>query len=304
MQSKKLIRTVALQSLAVASLALLGSSVADEKRVASASEAPWTALLVSSGESIPKIAVKPHAAPRIKAAQERRVVRLQLAETREREGMLPIVQQTNALPEHQAALDEIIRLLPPECIARLENLYVRYDNPEQRGLAGATTVILSGNVPMNEFRALAVHEILGHFYEIGCLTGTATALNSAFWDGDTPVKVDDPSLAYYAISWDNASTMRAGMTEASFFSGYAPHDPFEDLAEGMVAALLHREEAEKLAANNPVLAEKLAWLDMYMPSAAQHLATGQFVWASSRRPWDMTKLPYEWHGPGSDVAVQ
>lgn len=303
MQSKKLIRTVALQSLAVASLALLGSSVAEEKPVASASEAPWMALLVTGGDAVPTIAVKPHAAPRPRAARERRVARLQLAEARQQEGILPIVAQTNATPGHQAILNEIIGLLPADCVARLENLYVRYDNPEQRGLAGSSTVILSGNVPDREFRALAVHEILGHFYEIGCLTGTDTALNSAFWDGNTPIKVDDPSLGYYAISWDNSSTMRAGMTEASFFSGYAPHDPFEDLAEGMVAAFLHREEAEKLAAKDPILAEKLAWLDRHMPAGARNLATGKYVWTSAKRPWDMTKLPYEWHGPGSDVAV-
>lgn len=310
MQSKKLFRTVALQSLAIASLALLIGSVAEDETVASASVSPWTALLATRDQ--PVSTVESHAAPRgVAVGSSRRMKRRDVVRVQP-QTLLPIVNQEGILPNHKQILDEILRLLPMSCVNRLEHLYVRYDYPEQRGLAGASTVILAGNVGGSEYRALsneefrqlAGHEILGHFYELGCLEGTTRAANSAFFDGDTPIKVDDPSAAFYAISWVNASTPKRTAVEADFVSGYAHvSDPFEDLAETAVAYIFHRQALETLAMQNPIIAMKFAWMEKHMPEAVRSVATGRYTWATANRPWDMTKLVYDWHGTTAAVVM-
>jgi hypothetical protein len=217
---------------------------------------------------------------------------------------LPAILQQDMLPQHRQILASILGLLPSPCSARLQNLVVRYDHPAQRGLAGKSTVILSGNVSDEEFRALAVHEILGHFHELGCLDGTKQSVVSAYKDGDEPVKADDPSALFYAISWKDATTPRDDAASGDFVSGYAlKGDAFEDLAETVVAYVLHHDALQELARTNDIIDAKLRWMQRYMPLAVRNVATGTYAYAE-KRPWDMTKLAYEWRGKTTDGVLQ
>ena len=307
MHSKALFRFVARCSLAFTVLAFLTGSLPEEEPAARASLTPWQALLVTRaphahdhhGEAV--VFAEAHAAPR-RAVLPAAVARRAKERMQKQSAVLPVVDRPDILPRHQKILDEVLRLLPDHCIARLKNVYVRYDHPEQRGLAGATTVILSGNVGDNEFRALAVHEVLGHFHELGCLDGGTRSVASAFRDGETVIKIDDPSAEFYAISWIDETAQRPNARESDFVSGYAVADPFEDLAEAVVAYVLQRDAFEDLAKKNSAIAAKLHWMETYMPPSVRDVATGRFAW-SGKTPWDMTRLAYEWHGQGSPVAV-
>ncbi len=207
-----------------------------------------------------------------------------------------IAKQTAIPSQQRAIIEQILSLLPAGCEDSIRNFYVRYDNPSNRGLAGKDTIIVSGSVPNNEFRALLVHEILGHVADLGCIQGTPSSGASAFMDGTTPIFKNDPSTLFYQISWRTSKERKTDSQGDDFVSGYAASDPFEDEAESATFFLLHRDTFAKMAKTNPALAQKYLWLQNYLFGSLPSYARSTYVWNSSDIPWDTTKLPYQWTG--------
>lgn len=211
-------------------------------------------------------------------------------------GYLAVVDHPEIREEHKAIADEMLRMLPTACRLQLQNFYVRYDHPEQRGLAGPRSVIVTGNVPPQEFRALLVHELFGHIVDLGCLQGTAESGFSAFRDGKTPIYKNDPSVGFYEISWLTEKVQRAEAQATDFVTGYANWDAFEDFAETVTYYVLQEEAFRARAKTNAVLAKKLAWLETNLFPKKIRIAEGTSVWDGKTVPWDATKLPYAWIG--------
>ncbi|MDD5469935.1 MAG: hypothetical protein PHO92_04035 [Candidatus Peribacteraceae bacterium] len=215
---------------------------------------------------------------------------------------LPIVDQKDIELKHKQIADEVLRLMPAECTQTLRNFYVRYNNPAQRGLAGKNTLILSGNVPDAEFRALLIHE-LGHVFDLSdgtkCLGGTAASGKSRFRDGNDLIFNDDPSVDFYSISWAREKTKRADARAEDFVTGYAATDAFEDLAESFAYFTLQNGTFRERAKSNAALAEKYQWLSAHFPGIEKN-AVGQSQW-SGTVPWDATKLAYDWQ-PNAYIA--
>jgi len=209
-----------------------------------------------------------------------------------KKNFLTIVDQTGIRTEHKLAADAMLRLLPTRCTDKLKNFYVRYDNPKQRGLAGASTVILSGNVSMPEFIGLLTHEALGHFYDLGCLTGTSQSGDSSFRDGGTIMYNDDPSVAFYRICFKTSHTRNDRCTDTDFVSGYSKTDTFEDIAESIAYYTLQPESFRERAKTSAIMAEKLAWMERYAP-VKHKIANGTAPWNGTDVPWDVTRLPYK-----------
>lgn len=215
-----------------------------------------------------------------------------------------IMADTSIHEEHRKIAVEVLSLLPAPCRARVQNFYVRYDHPKDRGLAGKDTVILTGNVPANEFRALLVHEALGHVVDLGCLVGTADGGESGFRDGQERIFRNDPSALFYAISWKNSKERKEGSKDADFVSGYARGtDAFEDMAESVTFYFFHREEFRRMAKVNPVLGAKFAWIEAYVfPGTTDH-ASSTYAWNARSIPWDSTILPYRWISTSTQTAA-
>jgi len=213
-----------------------------------------------------------------------------------RRNFLPVVDQPDIEEHHKIIADEVLRLLPAGCTSQLKNFYVRYDKPERRGLAGKSTIILDGTLPDEEFRAVLIHEALGHVFDLGCLTGSPLAGSSIFKDGNEPIFRDDPSLSFYRISWYDSQTQRDDAKPDDFVSGYAASDPFEDLAESTIYYILQNEAFTQRAMTNATLAEKLKWLQAFLPVNPTSVATPGEGWDGSV-PWDATKLAYSWKNP-------
>lgn len=209
--------------------------------------------------------------------------------------LLPVVDQPDIELKHKLIADEVLRIIPASCRARIENFYVRYDSPRQRGLAGKTSVIVSGTVPDPEFRALLIHEIFGHVVDLGCLEGTPESGPSSFRDGTESIYRNDPSLGFYSISWVTETQKRSSARASDFVSGYAARDAFEDFAESIAYYLLQEEAFRERARLNPLLAQKLLWLERNLFPSRRKIATGKHVWDGKTVPWDVTKLPYAWH---------
>lgn len=208
--------------------------------------------------------------------------------------LLPVVVQEDIKARHQILADGTLRALPSFCRDHLENFYVNYDKKAaNRGLGGESTIIVIGTVPDSEFRALVIHEC-GHVTDLGGLRGTPNASASIFHDGSTPIYQNDPSVAFYQISWLTTEILQPNSKDTDFVSGYAASDPFEDFAESFAFYALQKKEFARLAQKNPVLKAKFDFMENVVFEGKTEIAQGKFV-KGKRVPWDVTKLPYVWH---------
>lgn len=203
--------------------------------------------------------------------------------------ILPVASHRDIRADHQILLSSTLRALPEQCRASLRNLYVRYDRPQQRGLAGKGTIILSGNVRSAELRALFIHEF-GHITDLGCLRGSPQSGQSAFRDGPETIVRDDPSVNFYAISWLQEITRKPDSVPEDFVSGYAAKDAFEDFAETFAYFVLQPEAFRARTEGNDVLRQKWEWMAENVFKNHAPLASGK-PWDGSL-PWDVTKLQY------------
>jgi hypothetical protein len=208
-------------------------------------------------------------------------------------GLLPVVDQQDITEAQRIIADNTLRSLPSQCRDNLRTFYVNYEpNPRHRGLGGADTIIIAGLVPDNEFRALLIHEC-GHVVDLGGFRGTASAGLTEFFDGNEPIYANDPSIAFYRISWDSANQRKLTASKADFVSGYAMSDPFEDFAESFAYYILQKQQFAKLAKKNKALAAKYAWFEKNISTEIEMVAMGKHV-RGAKEPWDVTKLPYTW----------
>ena len=208
---------------------------------------------------------------------------------------LGIVDQPDIRLEHKVIADEVLRMIPNACRSTLKNFYVRYDNPKQRGLAGKSSVVVSGNLSAMEFRGVLVHELLGHVVDLGCIVGHSESGESGFKDGKEPMYADDPSVAFYKISWLTEHVQSGDANAQDFVTGYASWDSYEDLAESVTYYLLQESAFRERAQTNSALQRKLTWLETNLFTKQKRIAIGSHTW-TGEVPWDATKLPYTWLG--------
>ena len=67
---------------------------------------------------------------------------------------------------------------------------------------------------------------------------------------------DDPSISYYALSWQNETIRKDTAVVADFCSSYAMTDPFEDFAECHNLYLNHNAIFKAWAQNNDIMRQK------------------------------------------------
>ncbi|MBI2117520.1 hypothetical protein HYT95_01340 [Candidatus Peregrinibacteria bacterium] len=213
--------------------------------------------------------------------------------------ILPVVGHPDIRSDHQILLSDTIRTLPKQCQTSLEHLYVRYDRPKERGLAGKGTIVLNGNVRNAELRALFIHEF-GHIVDLGCLTGTPERGPSLFQDGPESIFHNDLSLSFYQISWVRETTRKPESSPENFVSGYAAKDAFEDFAETFAYVVLQPEAFKTRAQGNAVLQKKWVWMQKYVFQKSKTIASGK-PW-NGVLPWDVTKIRYTWHGEPRNVV--
>lgn len=208
-------------------------------------------------------------------------------------GMLAVVNHDDIEQRHRTLANNTLLSLPPQCRDNLRSFYVNYDvNPKNRGLGGADTIIIAGHVPDGEFRALLVHEC-GHVADLGGFRGTPSAGFTEFFDGNEPIYGNDPSVAFYRVSWTSASARKENSAKSDFVSGYAMSDPFEDFAESFAFYVLQKKEFARLAKKNTAMAAKYDWFQRNLSGVMKTVAMGKYV-RGKKEPWDVTKLPYTW----------
>lgn len=210
------------------------------------------------------------------------------------DSLLAVTNQKDILPRQRLLADQVLRSLPHYCRDNLKNFYVNYDkNAANRGLGGESTIIIIGNVPDSEFRALLIHEC-GHVVDLGGLRGSVSSGKTNFYDGSAPIFGNDPSVAFYSIRWTTPVLNTPGTKDEDFVSGYAASDPFEDFAETFAFYALQQEAFQRIAAGNPILQAKYNFMQQVVFTGTKSIAKGRHV-PGKKVPWDTTKLPYTWH---------
>jgi hypothetical protein len=207
--------------------------------------------------------------------------------------LLPVVDQSDIRMVDRIIADEVFRLMPPQCIAALKSFYVRYGADAPRGLAGKENLIVRGGIEVEEFRALLVHEF-GHVMDLGCFQGSPDAGETAFKDGGEIMYRNDPSIAFYEISWTASNVQKAGVKPEDFVTGYASWDVFEDFSESLAYYFFQRDAFIARAESNVSIAAKLRWIETYVFPGGRKIGSGQHQW-TGEVPWDATKLPYAWN---------
>ncbi len=206
--------------------------------------------------------------------------------------LLPIVNQTSIHANQQKIADTVLRILPAGCRNNLKNFMVRYDNPDERGLGGKTTIIIAGNEGDEEFAGLLIHEC-GHVISANLQGNTATG-PSGFKDGGDIFFKDAPVASFFAISWTDEKTPKKGNKNEDFVSGYASSDIFEDFAETFTTYVLQRPSMVARAQTNTAIALKLAWMEKNLPMPENAFGVASYRW-DKKVPWDSTKLAYTWN---------
>lgn len=199
--------------------------------------------------------------------------------------------------------------LPESHSSQVESLTLFYTKDGRRGLAGGGNIVLRClNVADSELASVLTHEI-GHLVDANLLAGDDTSQKTGFYDFDEPVLADDPSLAFYKISWTSEADKKGAATEYDFVSLYAMTDPFEDFAETYTYYRLHGPEFLALTKTSPALKNKYEFMRDYVfgeqefDVGAENVASLK-VWT---RNYDTTVLPFSFSkfisGNSSSVKV-
>ncbi len=267
--------------LTIITLAMYPSvSVAEAKFAATAIRSKPSPHLALNAAGTRRHQVRLTTAPSVSLDQKKPTTRLE-----------KILDESGVQENQRTLVGSVLSLLGDACLEKLETFSVLYNHPKHRGLAGKGVILVSGTVPDQELVGLLLHEGLGHFRDITCLTGTSPSGVSAFRDGDAIIFNNDPSISFYKISWTNEKTRRADAQPEDFVTGYAYQaDNFEDLAESVTYYITQERTFRTRAAGSPVLAQKLAWLERYMPKT-KNIAESDASW-DGKIAWDATKLSF------------
>jgi hypothetical protein len=149
-----------------------------------------------------------------------------------------------------------IDALPAAHTSTLYELRLSFDPNIRRGLSNSHMMTMRCvNVNDPVFTAVMVHEV-GHLVDTGLLSGTPHAGRSPFHDFGKPIYNNDPSLAFYNISWKDNTTLHKETSYRDFLSSYGRTDPFEDFSEAYIWYVLQSENFRRLAENTPALQAK------------------------------------------------
>lgn len=141
----------------------------------------------------------------------------------------------------------------------MDSVVVKYENTRSRGYSSRNQMVLNAKpiASYGEFGQIFVHE-LGHFLDFRYLIGDDNIpMHKTFTEfGRVVFPVNDPSLPFYALSWQDEHTRKKWASYVDFVSGYGMTDPFEDLAETMNFYINYNQIFIELANQSDILLAK------------------------------------------------
>jgi hypothetical protein len=204
--------------------------------------------------------------------------------------MHPALAEADLFEEDRRVLNLLLHRMP-ECYAGLQYFYPRYERQQNKGLASAHAMIIDMTWPIEVVKAIIVHEC-GHIVDLGYFEGTADSGRSNFHDNGEIMYNNDPSVAFYDLSWTDWETLKPDAVFDDFCSRYGhATDIFEDFATCYSLYNTQRVAFYERALENDILMQKYVWFASHFNNPP--VANG--LWRfSGIVPWDETKLAVEW----------
>lgn len=139
-----------------------------------------------------------------------------------------------------------------------------------------------------EFKEILVHEF-AHIIDLGILTGTSFVLSSFTEFGERRFAIDDPSLEFYHLCWDNETIRKSDCWPLSFVGWYAMTNAFEDWAETVNMYVHHNSYMQAMSSIDPILAQKVLIIAriLWWQHRSEHPITN---WSANERRRDSTQL--------------
>lgn len=176
---------------------------------------------------------------------------------------------------------------------QLKTITVNSSFNSRRWFANWTTVTLNLWIVSSytEFMELVSHE-LWHVVDLWVVKWSSSKKDNIYTEfGKSVFASDDPSLAYYKISWDSENIRKATASTVDFCSSYAMSDPFEDFAECHNLYLNHNALFKLWAQNNESMKKKYNFFANLYGWAYMFAATADLQkYTITSRPWDTTKM--------------
>lgn len=187
---------------------------------------------------------------------------------------------------------EVMSDLPEEHTQSLQVLEVKNQAHVSRGMANAKRLILNTQSidTEDELKAVTVHEI-GHVVDLGMLKGEQKQA-SVFSTDDHFVAIDDVSLRFYKISWNNTDTLKKRSRRRDFVSGYAMTNTYEDFAETYAFYVLHGEKFRGLVNESFALKKKYYFMKNHIFNGVEFQKDKKASISYSNTAFDITLLAF------------
>lgn len=188
-------------------------------------------------------------------------------------------------------ISRTLKVMPESHVSAIDEIVVSFNPYMRRGLGGGGKITMRCyGVTEEEFVAVLVHE-LGHVVDTDGLKGARFSGSSGFYDGSVPIFRDDPSVRFYGVSWEKSGSMRNGVTDNDFCSGYGSSDHFEDFAECYTFYVLNEKTFRQVSGTNSQLRKKYLFIKNVV-FAGKHYLLSQQYFPDDMQPYDTTVLPY------------
>ncbi len=194
----------------------------------------------------------------------------------------------------QSLVYEALTRLPQEHVEGLEDLALSFSGEGRRAYATSDYINLRcDSMEDQELTAVFIHE-MGHIADGSYLIGNKSSGKSGFVDLGKDVYIDDPSLEFYEISWEDDKNWQEDTEKNDFCSAYGSSDPYEDFAECYLYYVLHREEFLVRSRQNPEIRKKYFFMRDQVFDKKMYSLDNSVDYFDVKQEYDATKLAYDY----------
>lgn len=145
-------------------------------------------------------------------------------------------------------------------------------------------------ISYREYMMVLTHE-LWHIIDLSVVLWSDRKKSSLFTEFDKEeFSIDDPSLTYYKISWENEHQKKSTHTKEAFCSIYGMSNPFEDFAECFQLYMNHNQYFRTIISNNSILTEKYLFIDKLLDGKYFYNKLQSIEAKESHRHRDTTRM--------------
>ncbi len=174
----------------------------------------------------------------------------------------------------------------------LHGIHIKNDPDASRWYANHNHIVINyANMSVGEYREVLTHEIW-HIIDLWKLQWKKRTYNTQYTEfNKIKFAIDDPSLEFYALSWDSETIRKPWSNKNEFCGLYALKNPFEDIAECINLYLNHNNYFQSIAQHNTILQKKYdiisQWFD---PPTTTRATTPIYRRSPTHRYRDTTKI--------------